>query len=215
MSGPKEYLEIASREYHSQLMNLPEAHGVIDYLRNHGIGTRKIAERYKLGYVGTPLRNDDRFAGGLVIPYLTRAGVRAIKVRMFDGDIKFNQPHGQQPRLYNPAAYFSARDQIGICEGEIDAITATECLQIPSLGIPGAEIWRGKVSIWLPLFKDFRSVLIFADGDDAGKRMAYTVSESIGWRARIIQCPDGEDVSSMVMSDGGKQDLLEACKNCE
>jgi len=196
-------------------MNLKSRHGVHDYLNEHGIGEREIAERYMLGYVETPLRGDDRFMWSLSIPYLTRAGVKSIKYRnveMNSSGNKFDQPSGQQARLYNTAAYFIADDVVGITEGEIDAITATERLQIPTMGIPGAEVWRGKTEIWGPLFKDFRQVIIFADGDDAGKRMAYIVAETIGMRARIIQCPDGEDVSSMVFADR-KQWLLDALKN--
>jgi hypothetical protein len=193
-------------------MSLRNPHGVLGYLNKHGILTQDIAERYKLGFAGNPLRNDDMFKGALAFPYLTRAGVRAVKYRMFRGNEKFLVPPGQQVRLYNVAAYFSARDTIGLAEGEIDAISATEILKIPAMGIPGAKMWRSKSDIWAPLFKDFRSVLIFADGDEAGKEMAFIVAETIGWRARIIQCPDGEDVSSMIHA-GRKQELLDACKN--
>jgi DNA primase len=122
------------------------------------------------------------------------------------------QPPGQKPRLYNTAAYFMADRVIGITEGEIDAIVTTEILGVPSMALPGAESWRGQSHIWGPIFKDFRVVLIFADGDDAGKKMAENVSRSVGWRARTIQCPDGQDVSSMIMA-GEKEFLLDAVQN--
>jgi DNA primase len=107
---------------------------------------------------------------------------------------KYGQHSGQKPRLYNAAAYFTAANIIGVSEGEIDAIAATEHLGVPTLGCPGATNWQ---EYWGPLFKDFTRVFIFADGDEPGRDFALAVSERIGWRARIVQCPDDEDVASL------------------
>jgi DNA primase len=51
------------------------------------------------------------------------------------------------------------------------------------------------------LFRDFTRVFIFADGDDPGRDFALSVADKIGWRARIVQCPDGEDVASLAYTD--------------
>ena len=166
--------------------------------------TFDIAIRYGLGYVSDPLPGDERFAGMLSIPYDTPCGIVSIKYRSFGaGGSKYAQPHGQKARLFNTAAYFSAGDTIGVCEGEMDAIAATEHLGVPSLGVPGATNWN---SSWSPLFKDFQRVLVYADGDQPGRDFAYDVAESIGWRALIVRCPDGEDVSSMVAA--GRMDEI-------
>ena len=173
-------------------------HGVMSYLREHTIDDEAIIKEYQLGYVADPLPGDERFRSSLAIPYLTRRGVRNIKFRKFTGDIKFDSPAGIKPRLYNTNACFYAGEYIGLTEGEVDAIAATENLRIPSMGIPGAEMWRNQVEIWKPIFKDFTRVYLFADGDEAGDRLAHAVSESLGWRIRVIRCPEGEDVSSMI-----------------
>ena len=86
----------------------------------------------------------------------------------------------------------------------MDAISATEHLGIPTLGVPGAT---GYKSQWGSLFKDFTRVLIFADGDQPGKDFAAKVAEVIGWRARIVQCPQSEDVSS-ICGTGRADELL-------
>lgn len=156
-----------------------------------------------LGCVAEPMTGDEQYAGCISIPYLTPNGVAALKYRsLANGGAKYNGLKGQRTRLYNPAAYFRAGEVIGITEGEIDAIAATERVGIPSVGVPGASSW---LSIWTPLFRDFQHVLLFADGDEPGRAWAARVSDEIGWRARVIQCPDGEDVSSMVASGRGEE----------
>lgn len=135
----------------------------------------------------------------LAIPYLSPRGVKAMKFRRLGEEgPKYNSHHGQKPRLYNPAAFFAADNAIGLCEGEIDAIVATERLGCPTMGIPGSDTWSRMASVWSPVFKDFRTVYVFADGDDAGKRLASDVAETLGWRVRLVECDRGEDVASMV-----------------
>lgn len=186
------------------------------YLADHGIKGREqieFVDKYQYGVVIKPLPGDERFTGMLAIPYLTPRGVRAIKFRRLDdGKPKFAQVAGQGVRLYNTQAYFDADEVIGIAEGEIDAAIATERLGLPTLGIPGAEMWIAHNDIWAHLFKNFQRVLILADGDPEmtitrnsqetkirpGEEFAKTIVASLKLKARIIQCPEGEDVSSMV-----------------
>ena len=211
MSGLKTYLERATKEYTNQLRSVKPGNdpfGVIPYLTSHGIGYQ-VALDYKLGVVATPLMYDEDFTGMLAIPYLTPHGVSAIKFRRLAAEgPKYMAHKGQKARLYNVAAYFAADDMIGLAEGEIDAISATERLGVPTMGIPGSEMWQANKGTWAPIFKDFRTVLIFADGDPInkqtglrpGEELAKAVSETIGWRAKVIQCPEGEDVSSLIAS---------------
>jgi hypothetical protein len=197
-------LERKSRRYKGQLRSVTEStdeHGVIEYLRGHNL-FNNLALKYDLGIVLDPLPGDERFTGMLVIPYLTRNGVRAIKFRNLhhsDGDgAKFAVATGQKPRLYNTAAYFDAQEVIGIAEGEVDAINATEFLRLPTMGIPGAEMWHSNSRIWGPVFKDFSAVVMFTDGDKAGRELAKDVGETVGWRLKIVECPEGLDASEMI-----------------
>lgn len=192
--------------------------GVSDYLRKHGIFYRGIIDKYSLGVVLEPLEGDEQYQGMLSIPYMTPSGVRAIKFRNVTPGAKpkFAQELGQKTRLYNVQAYFDADDMIGLAEGEIDAIAATERLNIPTIGIPGAETWSGDNAItWSTIFKDFRRVVVFADGDPVneqtglrpGEEMAKRIVNSLKWRAHVVACPEGEDVSSMVYA-GRSEELL-------
>jgi hypothetical protein len=126
------------------------------------------------------------------------------------------QPTGQHLRLYNTAAYFNATDTIGISEGEIDAICATERLCIPTIGMPGAEAWKANRIVWSTIFKNFQTVYVWTHGDPinektglrAGEEMGKAIQEDLGFRTKIIPCPEGEDVSSMVAS-GRIKELLD------
>jgi hypothetical protein len=138
----KRYLDKASKEYASQLTELRPGNdpsGGISYLSSHSINFT-IASKYQLGYVGKPLPGDERFAGRLAIPYITPAGVVSIKFRSLSaGGAKYIYHSGQKNHLYNTKAYFDAGIAIGISEGEMDAISATEHLGLPTLGVPGVE----------------------------------------------------------------------------
>lgn len=202
-------MERASKVYHEQLRASGRSlDGVISYLDDHGIRDWVIAEKYMLGAVVEPMAGDEQYLGSLAIPYLTPSGVANVKFRSLANDgPKYTGIRGQKARLYNPAAYHDAGDVVGITEGEIDAIAATERVGVPSLGVPGASNW---LDIWTPLFKDFTTVLVFADGDEPGRAWAARASDQIGWRARIVQCPDGEDVASMAAS-GRAEELQKLC----
>jgi hypothetical protein len=200
---------IASR-YHRQLARPPgniagateTAGSARQYLRDHGIDDDSIIEKYRLGVVLDPLPDDERFSGMLCIPYLSRrGGVKAIKYRTLTGNgPKCAQYAGQEARLYNTMAWFEADTSIGLTEGEADAICATERLGLPSMGVPGAEVWAAHERVWKIAFKDYATVFVLCDGDQPGRELGKQVSVSLGWRARVIHLPDGQDVSSMVAS---------------
>jgi 5S rRNA maturation endonuclease (ribonuclease M5) len=185
-----------------------------DYFAAHAIDDPMVWEKYQLGLVTNPAPQDRRFKGMLVIPYLTLNGVKAFKFRcMEDHDHnshvpagKYAVPSGQAARIYNPAAYADAFNQIGVCEGEVDAIVATEAIGIPTIGIPGVEMWKGHINEWKHTLKDYDEIIVFSDGDEAGRRMARQIQEDLGTRALIAQCDGGEDLSSMVAK--GHADII-------
>jgi hypothetical protein len=192
-------------------------------LSEHGIkgdDQGRIVDKYRLGVVIDPLNGDERFGGMLSIPYLTPRGVKAVKFRRLDGGKpKMAAPKSQPVRLYNTLACFDAGQVIGLAEGEVDAIVATEMLGIPTMGIPGAENWVKYGRIWAPLFKNFRQVLVFKDGDAEQKRirngqevmvrpgeeLADAIVQSLKQKALVVDCPEPEDVSSMVAAGRAKE----------
>jgi DNA primase len=199
LSSRSEYLAQASAAYHEQMRDQRDHVGVKAYLTDHDIYEWPIVAKYRLGYVADPLPGDDMFVGRLVIPYIRRDGVVSIKFRRIgDEGAKYLYHPGQKHRLYNPEAAHVAQHSIGITEGEVDAIVATERLGLPTVGVPGSKGWAQNSGIWTPIFKDFKRVIVFADGDDAGYDFASEVAESIGQRARIAKCDQAMDVASQV-----------------
>jgi hypothetical protein len=164
-----------------------------------------------LGYVEDPLPGDEMHRGALSIPYLRWSqehgwSVVSIKYRCIeDHDCKklkhgkYLAQAGDRPRLYNTLALLRQSPIIAITEGEIDAITAQVC-GVPAVGVPGAESWQ-------PHFREpflgYRTVFVLADGDDPGMRFANTVAKTLP-NAKIIPCPPGEDVNSLVKYEGPK-----------
>lgn len=208
-SSQKRSLERRCRKYADQLAAVRpgnDAHGVLAYLKEHNV-SYATAQRYRLGLVDSFVPGDDRFLGMLCIPYCTPSGIVAVKFRRLSGDgPKYDAPTGQKPRLYNAAAYFSAGGVIGLAEGELDAIAATEHVGIPTIGIPGASVWHSQRDVWGQVFKDFARVVLFADGDDAGKEMAKEIGGSLKDRLTVLQCDPGHDVCSTVAA--GQTDEL-------
>src|SRR6266702_7194609 len=204
-NGAGSTLDMRAAAYAKSLMSGTDRAGnrrkTIDYLRAHAID-KDIAARYQLGYVSEPLiREDELFRGWLVIPYMTtRAGNVAIKFRCtlahdhsFHGG-KYGAPVEQEGRIFNSPAYFKANGTIGIAEGELDAIVASELIGLPTVGLPGARMWSSEVKnkIWRLTFEDYDRILVFADGDDEGLDCARAVQGDLGRRARLVKWDKGE-----------------------
>lgn len=209
----KESLALRTKTYNAQLAGeSPTGQAGRDYLSSRLI-IREHWIKYWLGVVAEPLSGDEEYAGRLVIPYMTLAGVRGLKYRCMEdhdckasGHTKYTQPRGQDQRLYNAPAYFGVHDTIGVCEGELDAITASEYLRVPTLGIPGASQWNKQGKFWQLVLKDFGTVIVFADGDVPGKQLASQIANDAGPGSRVVHCDDGTDINSMIVA--GKSDIL-------
>ena len=207
----KQTLTTRADTYHSQLgSDEPTSRLGREYLERRRLDG--CAENYRLGIVSQPMAGDEEYKGRLVIPYLTRGGVRGLKYRCIaDHDCKehahpkYTQPHGQEQRLYNAPAYFSGRDIIGVCEGELDAITASEHLEVPTFGIPGASQWRKLGQYWQLVLRDFATVIVFADGDEPGYQLAAEIAGDVGACARLVKCDPGMDINSMVVAQRGDE----------
>lgn len=209
LQSAEESLDVRAQRYHEHLRNLhdggPLGGTTTEYFRSHAIDFQLI-EQFMFGIVPHGERN----AGRLAIPYLTRAGVKAFKFRclaehdcretdcakyLLEGDV----------RIYNPDAFRAAGNTIGVIEGEVDAAVATLHL-LPSIGIPGANNWTPNKAIWQFALRDYDDVLVFADGDDAGKRFAAEVAHDIGSKAYVVRCDIKSDVAGMVAA--GKAEVL-------
>ncbi|ANA87097.1 DNA primase [Gordonia phage Strosahl] len=172
-----------------------------EYLASRGIDGR--AAPYGLGFVDDPLPGHEMYRGCLAIPYMRYSpwrgwSVASLRFRKLDGsNPKYLTVAGDKPRIYNTQVMTRYSKDIAICEGEIDTISA-ELADVPAVGLPGAAMWK---PYFRELFLGYRNVNILADGDDAGMEFATTVAKTLP-NARIIPMPDGEDVNSLVSTQG-------------
>jgi hypothetical protein len=223
-SGPEITLDSKAEKYTGHLLRGDTDQRsalmmTINYLRDHGL-TKEIAAKYRLGFVNPAEPADRLYQGMLAIPYVTRAGIVAMKYRCVEdhdhSDFhhgKYSQPEGQDPWIFNPQAFFDAGDVIGVAEGEIDAIVATEFVGVPTIGIPGVDIWKANRKAWRRTLDDYSTVLIFVDGDSPrevkgpndtvvvkqpGLDMARSIQADVRGRGRLVRSDPGEDVASMV-----------------
>jgi DNA primase len=198
-SSLKSTLLQQARFYHDQLPDSPAARYLVE---ERGFDLREI-ERFGLGYSGIVEPGHSIFQHRLVIPYLRRmAGdwfVVGLKFRKIGDDVPGAKYLGEQsPQLFNTIDAIDNHDEIGLCEGELDALAAS-IAGIPSVGYPGTETWQ---PYFTPIFRGYETVWVFADGDQPGRDAAKRLKKTIGSPARVIEMPDGYDVNRYVKDFG-------------
>jgi hypothetical protein len=197
----KKFLETAARSYAASLPG-SEAQ---KFLERRGIDGTSFA----LGYVKDPLAGHEQYRGCLALPYLRRSArgvtsVVSIRFRCLqdhkhgeDCYGKYRTVLGDTPRLYNTIAIQEESRRVGIAEGELDAVVASQT-GLPTVGVPGSNNWK-------PFFKEcftgFQRVYVFGDGDEAGRKFVNTVLRGLP-NAKPVVMPEGHDVNSFVLERG-------------
>jgi hypothetical protein len=204
-------LEQATQRYADALAESPAA---IAYLEFRGIYVdpdmpEELGNPWLLGLVNDPIPEHEDMQGRLAIPYLVpRGGPVGMKFRcMVDhgpdtscksmGHAKYLSHAGMGQRLYGVTSLRIESPVIGITEGELDAIVATEA-GIPSVAVPGVKGWS---DAWRYLFEGHERVLVFGDGDDPGRAFAEKLTALIP-DSRAVPMADGHDVTSFVLEHG-------------
>lgn len=126
------------------------------------------AERFGLGYVADPAGPEhERFIGRLAIPYLRHAPVTGwsvvgIRFRAVDDRLpKYTSEENVPITLYNTRVLLEDHNVMAICEGELDALSAS-LAGIPAVGVPGTQGWKSE---FVSLFAGYDRVVILADND--------------------------------------------------
>lgn len=182
-----------------------DVHLAADFLSARGI-TETVARGNLLGVVHEPIPGHERFVGMLSLPYVTPAGVVALKFRQLDPERtpKYDAPSGQTARLYNVAALHTAGDMVAVCEGELDALVMHHVVGIPAVGVPGASNWQAH---WSRCFMDYESVVVIGDNDvkedgsNPGLKHARRVVKEVRG-GRPVLPPSGLDLTEWVQAEG-------------
>jgi len=189
----------AARSYSEQIEDSPAAR----YLAKRGITDNKLIKRLGLGWVGDPSASHERYAGMLSIPYLrygySGPNVATIRFRCIVDDCahehhgKINSLPGHGSRLYNTRVLLAPVDEVAICEGEFDTITAS-MYGLHPVGVPGVEAWKKYMG---SAFAGYKRVRIFAQRDDKGQGLKWAEALAAQLPNALIQpCPHGHDVNS-------------------
>lgn len=203
-SARKSWLGNLADRYHETLDQ-----ETLSYLASRGID-KDAASGYRLGLVTEPDPVHEKFLGRLSIPFITPTGVVYMRFRCIEDhncdEIDFHGKYegvaGDETRLYNVPALHTAVGTVGICEGELDALVASEA-GLASVGVPGASSFK---PYWYRLFDDFERVLILGDGDAAGRKFVSDLTSNI-YSAVPRPMPSGHDVSSYVVENGVEEFL--------
>lgn len=199
----RSFLEEATSRYEA---NVNQA---ASYLIGRGLD-QGAATGARLGVVSDPMPGHERFRGMVSIPYLTPAGVVAIKFRCAEphdckaeGHEKYNAPTGQKARLYGVQALHTKGDTVAIVEGEFSSIVMTHVVGIPTVGTPSTQ-WHDH---WTRCFSDYERVLVIADNDlkpdgsNPGEKHAKKVVSAVP-NARLILPPPGLDPDEWIQVEG-------------
>ena len=176
------------------------------YLRDRGI-SEATANALALGVVVDPEPGHELMVGRLAIPYITRSGIVDMKFRCLqhedcknEGCVKYLCLTGSQPHLYNVNAFFVDSPVIGLTEGEFDAGVSHYEVGIPSVGCPGAQAWQPHFA---RCFVGYETIILFADGDTAGREFAKRVVEDLP-PLTVVNLPEKQDVTTVFLSEGAE-----------
>ena len=177
-------------------------------------GLDRTIDTLLFGVVLSPRPEHQQMRGRLAIPFIgPRGNIYDMRFRCIEEHDckeehcpKYLGVPGVETRIYNARALTAPTDYLMVTEGELDAATLTAC-GWPASGIPGANAWKPHYSRML---SGFSKVILFADGDEAGEKLAHAFRKSLVSSGTVIMCEKGQDVNSIYLRDGkaGLQSLL-------
>ena len=193
----KSQRELLAKATENYERNLDE---VAPYLESRGI-TKETALMFRLGFVKNPETGHEPYQGKLAIPYLTPSGVIDIRFRSLNADSgpKYLSRPGASTHIFNVAALNTDSDVLVICEGEIDTMIATQ-VGFAAVGLPGANNWK---PFYARVLADWEKIMLFCDGDNAGKEMAKTITRELD-NVFPIFMPENCDVNDVFLAEGAE-----------
>jgi len=190
-----------------------------DWLAGRGIDLDHA--RYEgLGVVVDPPAIDEVWDGRLSIPYITDFGVVGLSFRCLKPHVckesvayvkdgkehkcsKYIRPNinpDMPVNLYGVRSFDDAADWIGVCEGELDSLILRQ-IGIPAISIPGAGNWEDH---WINVFEDLSRIYVFADADEAGRKLYERLKDKLSMPVLKVRLPKGEDVNSTYVKYGAQ-----------
>ncbi|THV35724.1 topoisomerase [Glycomyces buryatensis] len=165
-----------------------------DYVANRrGITDPALIRRLGLGYVGEPSTSHERFQGMLAVPYLRHGysgpNVTTIRFACIADDCahehhdKISSLPGHGVRLYNTRDLLAPADEICICLGEWDTITALT-YGLHAVGVQSVTGWKPYMA---QAFQGYKKVRIFTRIGDRDQSMQWANELAAQIPAAIVE----------------------------
>jgi len=192
----------AAKIYHESL-----SAEVIDYLKGRGL-TEETIKAYRIGFCNGQskysLPQEDLLSAGLIyeggrnyfegfitFPHMLYGRVVYISGRGYPEKKhkKLEREKVSLNHLYNEQAL--NQKEVIVAEGEIDTLTLLQ-YGFNACGVLGAGGFKEE---WADKFKNFETVYLSFDADEAGEKGNLKIAELLGPKARLVFLPDGEDAN--------------------
>lgn len=166
----------------------------------------EVATSSLCGVVSDPEQGHERFVGWLSLPYVTAAGVVAIKFRNLDpeSDRRWDAPAGSKIRLYGASDLADGGEVAVIVEGEMKRLVAKSFM--PDVSVVGT--WGTNwFDHWSRCFGDYDRVVVVADNDlrpdgsNPGRKHAEKVVKNVPG-AELVLPPEGVQMDEWLLRDG-------------
>lgn len=180
-------------------LDLAVAHGV----RVPGLVPLGTLDDVALAAAGLLSRNGNFLFGQHPLWFFFLDGDRPVHVRARDitgeSQVKELAPVGLPCSLpYNSNLLANPRDEVYICEGCIDTLSALQ-LGYPAIGVPGTNGFRRE---WVHLLRNVGRVHVLFDNDESGRRQGAelrTLLRLHGINADLCHPAHGKDVNEMLL----------------
>lgn len=182
------YDEFMIKRLNKQALESPRA---TSYFEGRRI-SRQSVEKFSLGYS----EKQDM----ITIPVQTPSGDMYVGFvgRSVEGKEFKNTPKLPKSKILFNLHRAKLHDTVYVVESSFDAIRLDQC-GIPAVATLGANIPRAQVDL---LTKNFNSVIVIPDNDDAGRDMAKRIVEKLGARVSVLNLPEKfKDIGDMQDSD--------------
>ena len=177
---------------------------VMEYLHTVRGLTKETLDDFKIGVMDNPSCGFEEYGGMICIPYLGAGGtVLGIRFRCPNNHDckalkhpKYMSMHKSATRMFNVRDIVAAKDTICIAEGEFDAMILSQ-IGFRAVAMPGVDTFKYRHA---KMLGGFKKVYIFADPDEAGRKMTSTIMKYLP-NARPVRLLEG-DVTETFLNSG-------------
>lgn len=202
-SSQREFVEESVRTYQAGFTA-----SAAKYLSSRGLD-RADAIGARLGVVREPMPGHGWYQGWLAIPYLDKNGAalslrfRCLQEHDHVGHGKYMSLLGDPIRTYNVGAVHRAKNEIHICEGELDALILQK-IGLDAIALPGVNAWKPRHR---KILAGFSTIYVWADPDKAGDGLLAKITNSLR-NARPVRLKGGDITDNYIK--GGEDALFAA-----